>query len=58
MVIGQVQADPDTGVPRVWQDKSGDYRASFDIKARDVRFLGGGGDAPAATDDYDDTIPF
>lgn len=40
-VEGEVISDDD-GNPRVWEDRNGKPRASFEVRARNVRFLGGG----------------
>lgn len=39
MVIGRLHADPKTGGPRLWTDKAGNTRASFEITASTVHFL-------------------
>ena len=44
LVEGRLTADPDTGGPRIWQDSSGNSRASFEISAVTVQFLSGPGD--------------
>ena len=53
LVIGEIQE------PRVYQAKSGEYRASLDVTAQTVRFLGSKGQegATAVAPDKDD-IPF
>jgi len=43
LVEGELEADPQTGGPRTWQDRDGHWRASYEITAREVRFLGGAG---------------
>ena len=67
LVEGELQADPTTGGPRVWTGNDGTTRASFELTARTVRFLGGRGDvAPMARPDSaqeappaeEDEIPF
>ncbi|MBE7473146.1 MAG: single-stranded DNA-binding protein [Anaerolineae bacterium] len=40
LVEGQLTFDKETGGPRIWQDQNGKARASFEVKAFDVRFLG------------------
>jgi single-strand DNA-binding protein len=42
LVVGELQADKATGAPRIWNDKNGAPKASFEINASTVRFLGGG----------------
>ncbi len=48
LVEGTLVADPNTGGPRIWTDQSGNPRASFEVRARVVRFVGGRGEAPGA----------
>jgi len=53
LVEGLLRPDPDTGGPRIWTGNDGQPRASFEIVARTVRFLGGRAervDAGPATD--------
>ena len=66
LVVGRLQSDPQTGNPRVFTRKDGSTGASFEISARNVRFLprgssGGGysqdlGDTQGGAED--DDIPF
>jgi single-strand DNA-binding protein len=67
LVEGELNSDPDTGGPRLWTGNDGATRASYEITARTVRFLGGRGDvAPAGEPggtlselpSDDDEIPF
>ena len=71
MVEGRLTVDRETGEPRVWQDQSGKWRASYDMTAFEVKFLGqrgeggsgSGGDNPSAPGGGDsgiteDEIPF
>lgn len=44
LVDGRLSPDRATNEPRIYQDKQGNYRASYEITANDVRFLGGGAD--------------
>lgn len=46
LVEGTLVADPSTGGPRIWTDQNGNPRASFEVRARVVRFVGGRGEAP------------
>ncbi|HEY83715.1 MAG TPA: single-stranded DNA-binding protein [Chloroflexi bacterium] len=51
-VEGKLTPDKTTGGPRVWTGNDGQPRASFDLRANEVKFLGGaggggGGGAPA-----------
>lgn len=40
LVEGTMQADPNTGGPRIWTKQDGTPGASFEVRARTVRFLG------------------
>jgi single-strand DNA-binding protein len=48
LVEGQLRPDPETGGPRIWTGNDGVARASFELTARTVKFLGRPGAAPAA----------
>ena len=39
-IEGELVPDPQTGGPRVWYDRDGQPRASFEVRARTVKFLG------------------
>ncbi len=41
-VLGTMVPDKETGGPRQWTDNDGNTRTSFELKARQVNFLGGG----------------
>ena len=41
LVEGQITPDRNTGGPRLWTAQDGTVRASFEIRADSVRFLGG-----------------
>lgn len=43
LVVGRLRPDPQTGGPRVFTRKDGSTGASFEVNARNVRFLPGGG---------------
>lgn len=43
LVEGTLQADDETGGPRVWESRDGQPRASFEVRARRVLFLGSRG---------------
>ena len=47
LIEGRLQGDKETGGPRVWQSQDGSYRASYEVVATTVRFLGGRGDGQA-----------
>lgn len=60
LVEGELVADPD-GNPRIWTGQDGAPRASFELSARVVRFLGSRpADAPESIgqSEDDDDIPF
>jgi single-strand DNA-binding protein len=69
MVEGRLISDKETGGPRIWTDQNGQPRASYELHALDVKFLGGRGDSGAGEagsgDDFshapgmtEDEIPF
>jgi single-strand DNA-binding protein len=69
LVEGRLTADPATGGPRIWNDKEGSPRASFEISSSTVRFLstrneaeGAGQTGAAGVDESaapaEDDIPF
>jgi single-strand DNA-binding protein len=64
LVEGRLTPDKETGGPRVWTDNSGNPRASFELRAITVQFLGGGGSSPGgdttSREDQvsEDQIPF
>lgn len=43
-VKGRLRPD-ENGGPRIWQDQNGNPRASFEVTATEVKFLGGRGDS-------------
>jgi single-strand DNA-binding protein len=66
LIEGRLTTDPQTGGPKLWTAQDGTVRASFEITAATVRFIGGrqsggfdgddsGGAAPAQEEDE---IPF
>ncbi len=44
LVEGRLQGDRETGGPRIWTGQDGSPRASFEVVANTVRFLGGRGE--------------
>lgn len=48
LVEGRLNSDPETGGPRVWTGRDGQPRASFEVTAQTVKFLGRAGAAPGA----------
>lgn len=43
LVEGRLTPDRETGGPRIWESNDGDKRASYEIRALTVQFLGGTG---------------
>jgi len=63
MIEGRLIADKETGGPRVWEGNGGQPRASYELTAMEVKFLGGGnggdsGESYAAPPVAEDDIPF
>lgn len=71
LVEGRLTPDPETGGPRIWTDRDGNPRASFEMTALNVQFLGravpataeGAADLPEEPaeedeEDEEDEIPF
>jgi single-strand DNA-binding protein len=63
LVEGRLTIDKETGGPRIWTDQNGQPRASFEVSAFDVRFLGssnGNGRSQSEVIDEitEDEIPF
>jgi len=50
MCEGRMNIDKETGGPRVWQDQNGNWRASYEMTAFDVRFLGQRSDGDSFAD--------
>ena len=50
LVEGQLTPDRSTGGPRLWTGQDGTVRASFEIRADSVRFLGGREDGGSYSD--------
>jgi single-strand DNA-binding protein len=46
LIEGQLKPDPATGGPRIWTGNDGVARASYEVRALTVKFLGGRGEAP------------
>ncbi len=47
LVEGELEGDQETGGPRIWFGQDGKARASFEMTARSVRFLGTRGEGAA-----------
>ncbi len=56
LVEGMLTPDRNTGGPRLWTGQDGTVRASFEVRADSVRFLGGR-DEGGYDSDYDDAGP-
>lgn len=58
-IKGELSPDPKTGQPNLWQGNDGQTRASYEVRAAQIKFLGKApnisSDAPA---DSEDEIPF
>jgi len=50
LVEGRLDPDPDTGGPRIWEGSDGVARASFEVTAFTVKFLGRNGSASVEVD--------
>ena len=46
LVIGEIEE------PRPWTDREGNTRASLEVTARQIQFVGGRGDSAGASDEY------
>ena len=65
LVEGRMRPDPQTGGPRMWTGQDGTARASFEITARNVRFMGAretssfsGDESTNGPPEEEDEIPF
>jgi single-strand DNA-binding protein len=62
MVEGALTPDKETGGPRIWAGNNGQQRASYEVRANGVQFLGGGSDqsngSGATAPVTDDEMPF
>jgi len=47
LIEGRLQPDKEIGGPRIWTGNDGKPRASYEVSAINVRFLGGRGEAAA-----------
>lgn len=41
LVVGTLQADPETGGPKTWVGRDGSTRASYEVRAITVKFMSG-----------------
>jgi single-strand DNA-binding protein len=66
LVEGRLQPDRETGGPRIWTDRDGQPRASYEVTALTVKFLGRGvaapgrsaADMPEEPSEEEEEIPF
>ncbi len=62
MIVGRITVDKETGGPRIWTDQSGSARATLEVTATDVKFLGSPASGAAAGEPEvavtGDEIPF
>jgi single-strand DNA-binding protein len=56
-IEGRMDPDPETGGPRLWTGNDGRTRASFEIVAQRVRFIGRRGTAASFSEPRDEDIP-
>ncbi len=49
LIEGRMNPDPETGGPRIWTGQDGKPRASYELTALAVKFLGGRGEVPSTT---------
>lgn len=58
-VEGRLTVDKETGGPRTWQAKDGTWRASYEIMAHEIKFLGQRDNGGSQSGDVsEDEIPF
>ncbi len=57
LIEGRMNPDRETGGPRVWTGNDGQPRASFEVTALTVRFLGGRGEGSDPSVSYDEPPP-
>lgn len=57
LVVGTIKPDPQTGGPRQWTGDDGVVRTQFEVNARNVRFLPGGGNSNAVHSDNQENMP-
>jgi single-strand DNA-binding protein len=56
-VEGRLDPDPETGSPRIWTGRDGQARASFEVVARRVQFVGRRGGAARLDEPRDEDVP-
>ena len=58
LVEGRLQPDRTTGHPRIWTGNDGAARAGYEVRADQVRFLGGGREATEEEEAELGDLPF
>ena len=58
LVIGELTPDWKTGNPRIYKRQDGTEGASFEVSAREVKFLSSKGEGERAAQDDGDSVPF
>jgi single-strand DNA-binding protein len=56
LVEGRLRPDPETGGPRIWTGQDGVGRASFEVNALTVKFLGGRAEGVAVGPEEEEAI--
>jgi single-strand DNA-binding protein len=57
LVEGRMTPDRETGGPRIWTGNDGQPRASYEVTALTVKFLGGRGDGGDTSGSYQEAPP-
>jgi single-strand DNA-binding protein len=57
MIEGSLTPDKETGGPRIWTDNNGNSRASYELRAIVVQFLGGGSGSQGNGNGSQDAAP-
>ena len=55
LVEGRLKPDPQTGGPRLWTGQDGTVRASYELTADVIRFIGGRGDVDFIEGEVEDS---
>lgn len=57
LIEGRLVPDSRTGGPRIWHGQDGEPRASYEVRAQTVRFLGGGNSGSGDSGSMNATAP-